>query len=327
MDDAFLSAIMAAPDDDTPRLIYADWLEERGNPRGEFIRLQIALATSVPAAERMAVLVRAQQLLAEHQVEWAGDIPRRVAEFHFERGFVAEIKLSLDAFLDHADALFQQAPIQRVTMSDVGNRIAQVAASTHLARLSGLDLSGNGLGDTGARILVADAHLPRLDSLDLGMNFMDIEGVRALATAARLERLRRLVLDHNHVHDMGAFALASAPNLASLNELSLSYAEISATGARYLAETTHLAELRTLDLSFNKELGDSGGRVLARPKKLPHLRELRLRDCSIGAIAGRSFADSPLAGRLTLLDLRGNPIARTQQETLHQAFGKGVCLF
>jgi uncharacterized protein (TIGR02996 family) len=32
---AFLSAIVANPDDPTPRLIYADWLEERGDPACE----------------------------------------------------------------------------------------------------------------------------------------------------------------------------------------------------------------------------------------------------------------------------------------------------
>jgi uncharacterized protein (TIGR02996 family) len=35
---AFLRAILERPDDDAPRLIYADWLEERGDPRGEFLR-------------------------------------------------------------------------------------------------------------------------------------------------------------------------------------------------------------------------------------------------------------------------------------------------
>ncbi len=43
-DDAFLQAIIERPDDDAPRLIYADWLDERGDPRGEFIRVQCALA-------------------------------------------------------------------------------------------------------------------------------------------------------------------------------------------------------------------------------------------------------------------------------------------
>ena len=42
---ALLEAIRASPDDDAPRLVYADWLEEHGDqPRAEFIRVQCALA-------------------------------------------------------------------------------------------------------------------------------------------------------------------------------------------------------------------------------------------------------------------------------------------
>jgi uncharacterized protein (TIGR02996 family) len=43
-DQAFLDAIRANPGDDALRLVYADWLEERGDPRGEFLRLESALA-------------------------------------------------------------------------------------------------------------------------------------------------------------------------------------------------------------------------------------------------------------------------------------------
>ena len=44
--DAFLEAIIAAPGDDTPRLVYADWLEEHGEgERAEFIRVQIVLSS------------------------------------------------------------------------------------------------------------------------------------------------------------------------------------------------------------------------------------------------------------------------------------------
>jgi uncharacterized protein (TIGR02996 family) len=41
--DGLLAAIAAAPGDDVPRLVLADWLEERDDPLGEFIRLQIEL--------------------------------------------------------------------------------------------------------------------------------------------------------------------------------------------------------------------------------------------------------------------------------------------
>lgn len=44
MDNAFLAAIDDQPDDDLPRLVYADQLDERGDPRGELIRIQCALA-------------------------------------------------------------------------------------------------------------------------------------------------------------------------------------------------------------------------------------------------------------------------------------------
>ena len=51
---AFLAAIAAEPADDTRRLVYADWLDERGDPRGEYLRLELQLH-EIPA--RLAVLL------------------------------------------------------------------------------------------------------------------------------------------------------------------------------------------------------------------------------------------------------------------------------
>jgi uncharacterized protein (TIGR02996 family) len=42
---AFLAAICAQPDEDMPRLAFADWLDEHGeHDRAEFVRVQVALA-------------------------------------------------------------------------------------------------------------------------------------------------------------------------------------------------------------------------------------------------------------------------------------------
>src|SRR5262249_42657415 len=38
---AFLRSILDDPDDEANRLVYADWLEERGDPRAELVRLQL----------------------------------------------------------------------------------------------------------------------------------------------------------------------------------------------------------------------------------------------------------------------------------------------
>jgi uncharacterized protein (TIGR02996 family) len=39
-DEAFLRAIVDSPGDDTPRLVYADWLDDRGDPRGPYLRAE-----------------------------------------------------------------------------------------------------------------------------------------------------------------------------------------------------------------------------------------------------------------------------------------------
>src|SRR5262249_38667449 len=46
--DAFLADILAHPDDDTPRLVYADWLMERDDPRGNPIARRFDRYGSIP---------------------------------------------------------------------------------------------------------------------------------------------------------------------------------------------------------------------------------------------------------------------------------------
>jgi uncharacterized protein (TIGR02996 family) len=72
----FLKAICDNPDDDGPRLIYADWLEENGNlQRAEFIRVQCALARmrkDDPQWNRLCEQER--ELLKTHWVEWVSPV-------------------------------------------------------------------------------------------------------------------------------------------------------------------------------------------------------------------------------------------------------------
>lgn len=43
-ENAFFQAVLASPEDTTLRLIYADWLDERGDPRGEFLRIVLEMS-------------------------------------------------------------------------------------------------------------------------------------------------------------------------------------------------------------------------------------------------------------------------------------------
>jgi uncharacterized protein (TIGR02996 family) len=64
-DNAFRRDIIENPDDDTPRLVYADWLDEHGQPeRAEFIRVQCELARMPAGDPRRAELeARERELL------------------------------------------------------------------------------------------------------------------------------------------------------------------------------------------------------------------------------------------------------------------------
>jgi uncharacterized protein (TIGR02996 family) len=86
-----LAAVYAQPDDDAPRLVYADALQERGDPRGELIALQIRLAIE---AGEPAMRVRERELLREHGDAWLGALaPIVLPPFAFERGFLAMVTI------------------------------------------------------------------------------------------------------------------------------------------------------------------------------------------------------------------------------------------
>ena len=62
----FLEDITAHPDDDAPRLIFADWLEEKGDSdRAEFIRVQIERAR-LPAWDARQVRLRLREIGRAH---------------------------------------------------------------------------------------------------------------------------------------------------------------------------------------------------------------------------------------------------------------------
>lgn len=88
-DAALLAAIYAAPDDDTPRLVFADALTERGDARGEFIALQLSRAKGKATP---AQLIRERELStdARRRVAWGLPLSQGGA-CHLSRGFPDEL--------------------------------------------------------------------------------------------------------------------------------------------------------------------------------------------------------------------------------------------
>lgn len=73
----FARDIHAHPFDDDPRMVFADWLEDRGDPRAEFIRVQCRLAKlRMRDPEYAALEARSQAMEAKYRTRWTGPYPK-----------------------------------------------------------------------------------------------------------------------------------------------------------------------------------------------------------------------------------------------------------
>jgi uncharacterized protein (TIGR02996 family) len=285
--DAFLHAILDAPDDDAPRLICADWLEEHGDPRGEFIRVQCALARlAVEDPNRPALALREVELRDRHERRLLVGKVRRWAEgWTMQRGFVEAVAIDADLFLARAEKLLAAAPVQTVKLNATPPVVHQLADCPHLARLSGLQLHANYLGDDGLRVLLRSPHLLRLRYLHLGLN--------------------RLTND-------GAAVVAACPALAGLKVLHLGHNAIGAAGARALADSEYLQRLHELHLEDNP-VGNAGAQALMRPGRLPELRLLNLTQFNPLEIYSRALH---LPGRAAIATAEPHVLADLQNSCL-----------
>jgi uncharacterized protein (TIGR02996 family) len=272
-DEAFLQAIRERPDDDAPRLIYADWLEERGQAdRAEFIRIQCRLfgiLDSDPSAPELKA--RAEELLRANWQAWIGPLREVVGpnysrygeswlreEYHpdglrrFRRGFVDAIALDAERFLPHAKALLALAPLRELRLWGGGHCARVLVECPHLAGLETLAFSDYWVAPLTARdapALAASPYLHGLTTLYLGWNSLGDEGVEALVRARWLKSLVTLDLSDNGITDAGARALAYCPYLSQLQTLYLRRNDISSHGRTALATSPHLRRVSKLELN------------------------------------------------------------------------------
>jgi uncharacterized protein (TIGR02996 family) len=189
-----LSAIVANPDADDPRLKYADWLDSNGQaPRAEFIRLQCH------AAETQAKI---DALYAKHGAEWEKPLKRLgVTKMKYHRGFPDDIYVEQSRhFIANHAAITELTPLRSVYLGLGGDQ--------QLQDLAGLDIPG------GIRSLTIGHTLPTKYGFG-------IEGVRHLLNASWMPGVRKLTLRSTHLGTEGAAVVASSPQLQELAELNI----------------------------------------------------------------------------------------------------------
>src|SRR5687768_11840778 len=182
---AFFRAIEANPDDDTPRLVYADWLDENAaseadRARAEFIRVQCELAREPEPARLPALLARERELLVLYGEEWERPLPYRandsIALTGFHRGFLDPVTLTSATFAAHAPHLSERMPLHHVSLVRARDVLAAVAACPQLALVRRLTLSGGWVRNAEMTGLAMSPHLDGLLDLDLTHNQIGIRG-------------------------------------------------------------------------------------------------------------------------------------------------------
>jgi uncharacterized protein (TIGR02996 family) len=336
--EALFRAVLDYPDDDTPRLIFADFLEEDDDPdRAAFIRGQVALARA-PRYDPVWVQARCHDKHLITGEPWRDELPDLPAGLRwqpdpFRRGFPAAVRADTGyAFAAHADDLFALAPVEelevpmvraqepdlsespwlervvRLALPEGMSRIAAgwVLNSPRLDRLTDLHV-GSGLTPPGAAgVIVGSRAFARLSAFSCRDDSLSHAVVNALTRLADPPRLERLDLSSNRVTADPLGRLLASPAVAGVDALDLSDNPLRADGLRALA-AARLPALRTLRLVRTGPDTD-GVRALAGSPVLGGLRSLSLAVNNLGHRAAAALAAAPHAANLRVLDLGQNRV-------------------
>jgi uncharacterized protein (TIGR02996 family) len=309
-EEAFLSDIRASPDDDGVRLIYADWLQENGQPqRAEFIRVQIELARLADDDPRREALAdRQDELLAAHGDDWRSVFMHHPWPEHarFCRGFLEEAVLHTQ---DEACAVVRSAPLRRLQVRKAtGKELAELVRLPEFVQVRELSAESVDWLPLNVRRWVGSPHLARLQSLSLSTGGHVSEVLEALGSSPHLRALTRLEISSNYLGDEGLDVLARSPLLGRLKGLRLSSTEIRLPGVQVLLSSPLAAGLTDLDFLVNGEFGAAGGHAFAAATQLRHLERLRLPFWNLGPEGAAALASARHLGSLRCLDLSDNKL-------------------
>jgi uncharacterized protein (TIGR02996 family) len=341
--EAFLKAIIDEPDDDTHRLVYADWLDDNGDEadraRAAFIRAQIELERLPDEDLRRKELEKqASDLHDAHVADWfRGFLP---PQHHFRRGFVQTIRTTPGLLKQSAEALFAREPVTEWNLIRFSEReilAGEIATWPWLARFRRLDTDDSQMDEEPLATLLRSPHLTGLRELRIspyrqgtgaikaiadnpalaGLTRLTLEGLwrngnavaTTLAEARHLDRLTHLEFGSDGIGPEGAAALARSTILRRVTHLSFDAdnspgPRISNEGLLALLGSTHLTGLTDLTLRW-QDITDESVVTLANSPKVANLVRLSLAINRIGAAGMSALAHSSYLGNLEELHLAG----------------------
>jgi uncharacterized protein (TIGR02996 family) len=257
--DALLDAILAAPHDDAPRLVYADWLSEHGDPRGEFIQIQCTLGrtlmgagatTATPLANNALknlsveeLKERETRLIKLHEKKWKLEAPS-LRSWYWRRGFVFAGVADAQQFADAMPKLLR-VPLERLNLT--GFKASEV------------------------NVLLKAPAYSTLECIDFSSNRLSVRSA-AVLRAPMFANVKRLSLSGNDFSRADTMRVVSEAldTMPRLTHLYLGYSKMTDDTLEILSQTNAFTRLEALDVHHNN-LSSDALHVLTRAKSLQYL--------------------------------------------------------
>lgn len=337
---AFEDTLRANPDDFAAWCAYADYLAEKGDPRGEFMQVQIALEDeSRPKKERDALKKREKALRQAHAREWLGPFAEFVldpgfseVEYTFSRGWLDRVDFGI-LTVARARALAGASAARLLRELTVGATELEALVTQKQSYVESYYVPGPDVPkrasmstDAGLHALLKCPHLAGVRVFQLGtigafkesdlseqiedFGNSGVSGELAHEFVKRMPNVRELYLESPGVDAAKLFALP-LPKLRVLklyhnNRYSLGTLAANESLTNLTALLCHPRSVEYDDPGAYITLADL--RAVCRSMHLPALTNLRLRLTDFGDRGAEEIVSSGILKRLKVLDLHGGAI-------------------
>jgi uncharacterized protein (TIGR02996 family) len=325
--EALERALVENPDDVAAHMAYADYLQEQGDPRGEFIQVQLEMEDPARSpAERKSLRDREVKLLETHAREWLGGLaehllaPKKkkktyedpVYSYHFRRGWLDTVearnyKLAFTRALAHAPEArllrclyLNEDHFQEPSTYEAGDD--PIPQGSYAPSLYGL-LRSPYLGNV--RVLRVG------DPVDDDERYFNchMEGTPVITLVKLMPKLEELHLLTQALDTDQLFGLRTLPNLRVLLVYHMdNYPLAKLAKNPGFANLTHLLCHPHAAREEEAYLRLPQLRAVCRSTTLTRLTHLRLRMSDFGDKGCEEFVSSGILQRLRILDLRNGCI-------------------
>ena len=305
---SFIQAIIDDPHDLSSRLVFADFLEEVGDPRAELVRLQLELA-DLPRHHPRRRKLRTRELKLVRQFGYFGEVPSVVHVLGTNGGFVDAIETTFARFVKLGEEIFEKSPIRKVVLTGKSKRTLRILDSPCISQLSSITFKNNNDDDANLLAIVSSDKWMNLEELHLRGEWVSTRVIDAVAGNKTLSNLTALSIDGYHLRSPEFGSLANSPYLTKLESLLIDGA--SNAVCELVSRSENFQHLRKLTLR-GREITPDGMHLVFSTRIFPNLESLSLNNLFFRYYMGPSDDDfrSPFSGptgvpNLTELELLG----------------------